>query len=34
LASEADANKIIKHVRVSDEESKDMKFYEEAKSDV
>ena len=34
LASEADAKKIIKHVRVGDEESKENQFYEEAESDV
>ena len=33
LASEADAKKIIKHVRVGDEESKDNQFYEDAESD-
>ena len=31
LASEADANEIIKHVRVGDEESKEKQFYEDAK---
>ena len=34
LANEADAKKILKHVRVEDEESKDQQFYEEAKNDV
>jgi hypothetical protein len=33
LAMEADAIKIIKHVRVGGEESKDKQFYEEAKDD-
>ena len=33
LASEADANEIIKHVRVGDEESKEKQFYEDAKND-
>ena len=34
LAAEADANLIIKHVRVGGEESKDKQFYEDAKNDV
>lgn len=34
LATEADANQIIKRVRFGDEDSKDKIFYEEAKSDV
>ena len=33
LATEADAIKIIKHFRVGGEESKDKKFYEQAKDD-
>ena len=33
LATEAVANRIIRHVRVGDEESKDKEFYEEAESD-
>ena len=33
LATEADANYIIKHVRVGDEESKDKQFYEDAKDE-
>ena len=34
LATEADAKKIIKHVRVGGEESKEKQFYEEAENDV
>ena len=34
LAAEADANLIIKHVRVGGEESKDKQFYKEAENDV
>jgi hypothetical protein len=34
LATESVANKIIKHIKVGDEESKDMQFYEDAKSEV
>ena len=34
LATEADAKKIIKHVRVGGEESKDKQFYKEAENDV
>ena len=33
LAAEADANLIIKHVRVGGEESKEKQFYDEAKDD-
>ena len=33
LATETDANQIIKHIRVGNEESKEKQFYEEANDD-